>query len=78
MPRLRRALAFSAFLVCLPGLSRNAYAQTDNELTARTLYYNSGSDAKPDAKTARKTSGHPAPAPNPTPSASAGAPSGDS
>lgn len=63
MQQLSGILAFLALFVCFVGFSQRANCQTEGGLTARTLYYNSGSDveSKPQTKSLKKTAAHPTP-----------------
>ena len=47
MLQVSGSVAVSLLLLCISGFSKRAYCQEEGGLTARTLYYNSGSEAQP-------------------------------
>lgn len=55
MPHVSRSVAVSLLLLCVSGFSKRAACQEEGGLTARTLYYNSGSDVQPKASASKQS-----------------------
>jgi hypothetical protein len=55
LAQVSRSVAVSLLLLCVLGLAKRADGQEEGGLTARTLYYNSGSDVQPKTTGSKQT-----------------------